>query len=225
MCGCCRRAVTSISRLKRSTLTPAARSGDSTLTTTRRPSASSSARNTRLIPPPPSSRSRRYAPLRVVSSRSRRSVSKPATFATSEADSKPPGPQRGAAGDQPPTAPPPSRRRLDRIGSRPCRRLPFARRLRRRLALGPERPENVTDAGPGTHQLGVVAEPIADQPIEQPYLLADLDENRFEIGARPYVVAPARARRLEGLLELRERRGEIVDELRRHPAAHEQVFL
>src|SRR6266699_1360841 len=88
MCGCCSRAVTRISRLNRSKLTPAARSGDSTLTTTRRPSASSSARNTRLIPPPPSSRSRRYASLRVVCSRSRRSVSKAATFATSEADSK-----------------------------------------------------------------------------------------------------------------------------------------
>src|SRR2546422_7067461 len=93
MCGCCSRAVTSISCRKRSKLTPAARSGDSTLTTTRRPSASSSARNTRLMPPPPSSRSRRYASLRVVCSRSRRSVPKPATFATSEADSKaaPPG--------------------------------------------------------------------------------------------------------------------------------------
>src|SRR5882762_9686467 len=88
MCGCCSRAVTSISRLKRSKLTPAARSGDSTLTTTRRPSASSSARNTRLMPPPPSSRSRRYASLRVVCSCSRRSVSKSATFATSEADGK-----------------------------------------------------------------------------------------------------------------------------------------
>src|SRR6267378_6618893 len=88
MCGCCSRAVTRISCLKRSKLTPAARSGDSTLTTTRRPSASSSARNTRLMPPPPSSRSRRYASLRVACSRSRRSVSKPATFATSEADSK-----------------------------------------------------------------------------------------------------------------------------------------
>src|SRR6267378_4556096 len=88
MCGCCSRAVTRISCLKRSKLTPAARSGDSTLTTTRRPSASSSARNTRLMPPPPSSRSRRYASLRVVCSCSRRSVSKAATFATSEADSK-----------------------------------------------------------------------------------------------------------------------------------------
>ena len=59
MCGCCSWAVSSISCLKRSKFTPAARSGESTFTTTRRQSARSSARNTRLIPPPPSSRSTR----------------------------------------------------------------------------------------------------------------------------------------------------------------------
>src|SRR5690242_18929881 len=113
--------------------------------------------------------------------------------------------------NQSPAAPPPSRRRLDRIRSRPCWRLSLVRRL---LGLRPERPENVTDAGLRTHQLGVVAEPIADQSVEQPHLLADLAENRFEIGARAHVVSPASARRLVSLLVLRERNGEIIDQLR-----------
>ena len=39
MCGCCSVAASWISRLNRSTLTPAASSGGSTLTTTLRPSA------------------------------------------------------------------------------------------------------------------------------------------------------------------------------------------
>ena len=59
MWGCWSWAARRISRRNRSTLTPAASSGRSTLTTTRRCSAVSRATKTRDIPPPPSSRSMR----------------------------------------------------------------------------------------------------------------------------------------------------------------------
>src|SRR6185437_15456559 len=45
-----------------------------------------------------------------------------------------------------PAAPPPSRRRLDHIRSRPLRRLSLIYGL---LGLGPERPKHVAGAGPG----------------------------------------------------------------------------
>src|SRR5688572_22496012 len=59
-CGCCSRAMSWISRRKRSALTPADCSSESTFTTTSRSSDRSCATNTRDIPPPPSSRSTRY---------------------------------------------------------------------------------------------------------------------------------------------------------------------
>src|SRR6266576_3322007 len=37
-----------------------------------------------------------------------------------------------------------------------------------RLRMRPERPHHAVNAAPRAHQLGIVAEPIAHQPVEQP---------------------------------------------------------
>src|SRR5690242_13931856 len=75
--------------------------------------------------------------------------------------------------------------RLPRLELRP------SRRLRRRLGLGLERPEHVASAGPCTHQLGIIAELILNDAIEQPHLLRDLRPDGFEIGACARMLAPA----------------------------------
>ncbi len=68
MLACCSPAASLISRVKRSAETPAAKSGESTLTTTSRSSVVSRATNTRLMPPPPNSRVSVYAAPSVVCS-------------------------------------------------------------------------------------------------------------------------------------------------------------
>ena len=73
--------------------------------------------------------------------------------------------------------------------------------------MRPERPRHIAGARPRAHQLGVPAEPIAHQPVEQPHLLGDLGDHRVEIGARAHMLALGRPRRLQRVLELRERRG------------------
>ncbi len=58
-----------------------------------------------------------------------------------------------------------------------CRRLDDRRRhaTRRRLGLRPERPLHIARARPRAHQLGIIPEPIAHQPVEQPHLSSPPD--------------------------------------------------
>ena len=108
---------------------------------------------------------------------------------------------------------PKKRAQRDRVRSRLRRRLSFTRL---RLAPGPERPQHVAGAAPRSHQLGVVAEPIAHQPVEQSYLFDDLGGDRIEIGAGSHMIAPPRTGRFQRLLELRQGFGEMsVDRFHR----------
>src|SRR3989442_188215 len=58
-----------------------------------------------------------------------------------------------------------------------CCRLDDRRRhtTRRRLGLRPERPLHIARARPRAHQLGILSEPIAHQPVEQPHLSSPPD--------------------------------------------------
>src|SRR5258707_8602587 len=99
ICACCSPAARAISRSNRAVFTPAANSGDSTLTTTFRWNRVSSARKTRDIPPPPSSRSMVCVPASAAWSLSRRSK----------------GTREGTLGD------PVCGRREDTVGSGECK--------------------------------------------------------------------------------------------------------
>src|SRR6267143_3675678 len=83
--------------------------------------------------------------------------------------------------------------------SRRLRRLTAA--LARCLLLGLERPHHIAGAVPRSHQLGIVTEPILHHPIEHLQLLGNLRKKRLQIGARTHMLAPARPRRLERLIE------------------------
>src|SRR5258708_7973025 len=99
ICACCSPAARAISRSNRAVFTPAANSGDSTLTTTLRWNRVSSARKTRDMPPPPSSRSMVCVPASAAWSLSRRSE----------------GTREGTQGD------PVCGRREDTVGSGGCK--------------------------------------------------------------------------------------------------------
>ena len=77
------------------------------------------------------------------------------------------------------------------------------------LVLGLERFSHVAGTFPRSHQLGIIAEPIADHLVQQAELLADVRGNHLQIGARAYMLAPACTGRLQRVLVLPERRGEL----------------
>src|SRR3982074_3391403 len=65
-----------------------------------------------------------------------------------------------------------------------------------------ERSQHIPSAGPRAHPLGIIAELILHDAIEQLHLLANRRSDGFEIGARACMLAPARPRRLQRPLEL-----------------------
>src|ERR1700694_6259365 len=94
--------------------------------------------------------------------------------------------QPGQLSRLPPLAPPPKPAQT----SRRLRRLTTARpRLRR--VRGVERPSHIAGTLPRSHQLGTIAEPIADHLVQQTELLADVRGNHLQIGARAYMLATA----------------------------------
>src|SRR6266571_2455440 len=93
------------------------------------------------------------------------------------------------------------------------------------LVLGFERTEDVAGAAPRAHQLGIIAEPIPHHPVERANLFLDLGGHSLEIGACTHMIAPARPRGFDGLLQSAERTGEIVQQRRRHAAAQEHILL
>src|SRR6202165_1530157 len=108
--------------------------------------------------------------------------------------------------------------------SRRLRRLTTARpRLRR--VRGVERPSHIAGTLPRSHQLGTIAEPIADHLVQQTELLADVRGTHLQIGARAYMLAPACTRCPQRVLVLPERRGELVQHLLRHPELHQELLL
>src|SRR6266705_4442210 len=122
---------------------------------------------------------------------------------------------------------------LPRLIASPPKPAQTSRRLRRRttarpgrgLVLGLERPGHVAGTLPRAHQLGIIAEPIADHLVQQAELLADVRGNHLQIGARAYMLAPACTGRLQRVLVLPERRGELVQHLLRHPELHQEFLL
>src|SRR6266487_6069642 len=114
-----------------------------------------------------------------------------------------------------------------RLASSPQALVLPSRRLRRLataglwLVLGFERAEDVAGTAPRTHQLGVIPEPIPHHPVERAYLLLDLGGHGLEIGACSHMIAPARPRGFDGLLQSAQRTGEIVHQRRRNAAGEE----
>ena len=60
-----------------------------------------------------------------------------------------------------------------------------------RLVRGVERPSHIAGTRPRSHQLGIIAEPIADHLVQQAELLADVRGSHLQIGARAEALAAA----------------------------------